>query len=170
MKDQRDILFKETQRFTQWWVWLFLIGMLALPIYGIVQQIILKEPWGNNPMPDWGLLIFLLGMIGFVYFFYAISLETRIHPEGIAVSFFPFFKKKQFRIKDIASAAVVTYRFVGGYGLRYSTKYGTIYNIKGNKGLAINMKNGKKFMIGTQHPVQVEEVVKHLLSRNVTFH
>lgn len=168
MHDQQDILFKETQRFTQWWVWLFIMGMLALPIYGIVQQIILKEPWGNNPMSDLGLFVFLLVMIGFVYFFYAITLKTWIHPKGIVVSFFPFFKKKQFQFKDIVSATVVSYRFVGGYGLRYSTKYGTIYNIKGNKGLALTMKNGKKFMIGTQHSVQVAELVKHQLARSVT--
>ena len=169
MKDQRDILFKETQRFTQWWLWIFLIGMLTLPIYGMVQQFILGEPWGSKPMPDWGLLLFGLGMLAFVYFFYAIQLKTWIHPDGIVVSFPPFFRRKRFSVSDISSAKVITYGFTG-YGLRYSPKHGTIYNIKGNKGLAIVMKSGRKFMIGTQHPAQVEEIVKHLLSRNVTFH
>ena len=167
MQDQRDILFKESQRFTQWWLWLLLVGLLALPIYGIVQQLILKEPWGNNPMPDWGLILFAMGMLAFVYFFYYIQLRTWIHPDGIVVSFPPFFRKKQFSISDITSAKVVTYGFTG-YGLRYSPKYVTVYNIKGNKGLAITMKNGRKFMIGTQHPAQVEEVVKHQLAMNVT--
>ena len=168
MKDHRDILFKESQRFTQWWLWLLLLGLLALPIYGMIQQLILKEPWGSKPMSDWGLTLFGLGMLGFVYFFYYIQLKTWIHPDSIVVSFPPFFRKKHFAVSDIAAARVVTYGFVG-YGLRLSPKYGTVYNIKGNKGLALTMKNGKKFMIGTQNPNQVEEVVKHLLSRNVTF-
>ncbi|MCE2611764.1 hypothetical protein LVD13_02190 [Flavobacteriaceae bacterium D16] len=168
MKDPRDVFFKESQRFTQWWLWILLFGLLTLPFYGIVQQLILKEPWGSKPMPDWGLILFALGMVAFVYFFYNIQLKTWIHTEGITISFPPFFSNKDFKISDIASAEVVTYGFTG-YGLRYSLKYGTVYNVKGNKGLAITLKNDKKFMIGTQHPAQVEEVVKHLLSRNVTF-
>ena len=169
MKEQQDILFKESQKFTQWWLWLLLLGLLALPMYGMVQQLILKEPWGSKPLPDWGLIIFALGMAALVYFIYAIRLKTWIHPDRIVVSFPPFFRRKQFLIADIESAEVVTYTVLVGYGLRYSPKYGTIYNIKGNKGLLITMKNRKKFMIGTQHPTQVGEVVKHLLSRNVTF-
>ena len=169
MQDQRDILFKESQRFTQWWLWLLLFGMLALPIYGLIQQLIFKEPWGSKPMSDWGLIIFALGMVAFLYFFYYIQLRTWIHPDRLIVSFPPFFKKKQFRIADIESVKVVTYGLLVGYGLRYSPKYGTVYNIKGNKGLAITMKNGGKYMIGTQQPAQVEEIMKHLLSRNVTF-
>lgn len=167
MKDHRDILFKESQKFTQWWLWLLLIGLLALPIYGMVQQLILKQPWGSKPMSDWGLILFALGTLSFVYFFYYIQLKTWIHPDRITVSFPPFFRKKHFAVSDIATARVITYGFVG-YGLRLSPKYGTVYNIKGDKGLALVMKNGKKFMIGTQHPRQVEDVLKHLLSRNVT--
>jgi len=168
MKDQHDILFKESQRFTQWWLWVLLFGLLTLPFYGIVQQLILKEPWGSKPMSDLGLIIFALGMAALVYFIYYIQLRTWIHPDRIVVSFPPFFRKKQFVIYEIASAKVVTYGMLVGYGLRYSSKYGTVYNIKGNKGLALTMKNGKKYMIGTQHPAQVEEVVKHQLAMSVT--
>ena len=167
MTQQQDILFKETQRFTQWWVWLLLLGMLALPLYGIIQQLFLREPWGSNPMPDWGLIVFALGTAAIVYFIYAIVLKTWIHPDKITVSFPPFFKKKHFLFGDIESAQVVTYGFVG-YGLRISLKYGTVYNIKGNRGLALKLKNGKKFMIGTQHPVQVAELVQHQMGKVVT--
>ncbi len=163
----KDVLYKESQRFTQWWVWLFLLGISALPVYGIIQQLVFKEPWGDNPMPDWGLILFALGTAAMVYFIYAIHLKTWIHPDGVRVSFPPFFRNKHFPFKDMVSAQVVTYGFVG-YGLRISLKYGTVYNIKGNKGLAIVMKNGKKFMIGTQHPVQVAEIVNHQLERAVT--
>ncbi|MBT8205578.1 MAG: hypothetical protein KJO20_09410, partial [Eudoraea sp.] len=119
------------------------------------------------PMPDWGLIVYALGTGALVYFIYAIKLKTWIHPDAIQVSFPPFFRNKRFPISEIASAEVVTYGFVG-YGLRISLKYGTVYNIKGNKGLAIIMKDGKKYLIGTQHPAQVDEIIKHLLGRNVT--
>ncbi|MBT8178997.1 MAG: hypothetical protein KJO94_06635 [Eudoraea sp.] len=167
VKETKDVLFKESQRFTQWWLGILMFGISVLPLYGIMQQLVFKEPWGDKPMPDWGLIVYAAGTAALVYFIYAINLRTWIHPDAIQVSFPPFFRKKRFSIREIASAEVVTYGFVG-YGLRISLKYGTVYNIKGNKGLAIIMKNGKKYMIGTQHPAQVAEVVKHLLARNVT--
>ena len=42
------------------------------------------------------------------------------------------------------------YGFIGGYGIRLWTKYGTVYNTSGKIGLAITLNNGDKFLIGTQ--------------------
>lgn len=44
-------------------------------------------------------------------------------------------------------------------GIRFGSKYGTAYNMKGNYGLAIKLKNGQKFLIGTQ---KVEELGQFL--------
>ena len=63
------IVFEEEQRFTQWWLWLLVGGILLIPIYGIVQQIIFKEPFGDNPMSDVGLIItFIVNLVIFVLF------------------------------------------------------------------------------------------------------
>lgn len=167
MLTQEDLLFKEDQRFTQWWLWILLMGIMAIPLYGIVQQLILKEPFGDNPMPNTGLIIFALGTVAFLYFFRAIQLRTRITKKDILVSFPPFFRKKTFSFADIESAEVITYKFVG-YGLRISLKYGTVYNIKGNKGLLITLKNKKRFMIGTQQPAMLQEVMRNLVPSAVT--
>jgi len=167
VKETKDVLYKESQRFTQWWLGILMFGISVLPLYGIVQQLVFKEPWGDKPMADWGLIVYAAGTAALVYFIYTINLRTWIHPDGVQVSFPPFFRNKHFSFDDMVSAEVVTYGFVG-YGLRISFKYGTVYNIKGNKGLAIIMKNGKKYLIGTQHPVQVAEIIKHLLTRAVT--
>ena len=45
------------------------------------------------------------------------------------MSFIPFVKK---RIKwtEIKKAEVVNYGFVGGWGIRLSIEYGTVYNIR----------------------------------------
>src|SRR5690554_7570605 len=47
--------------------------------------------------------------------------------------------------------------FVGGWGIRFTMKYGTVYNIKGNKGLFVKLKNGKTFIVGTQKPEELEK-------------
>ncbi len=167
MHTQEDLLFKEDQRFTQWWLWLLLMAIMVIPLYGIVQQLFLKEPFGNNPMPNTGLIIFALGTAAFLYFFWAIQLRTRISKNEIKVAFPPFFRNKTFPLSEIESAEVITYKFVG-YGLRISLKYGTVYNIKGNKGLLLTLKNKKKFMIGTQQPAMLQEVMRNLLPTAVT--
>lgn len=151
----------ETQRFTQWWIWLFLIGLGFLPIIGIYKQFIQKVPFGDNPMSDGGLLIFSLFTFGFIWFFYNIKLVTQINSKGIEINLKPFVKKF-IEWEEIESLDFVTYNpfWVGGYGIRFTFKYGAVYNLKGNKGILITLKYGKKIMLGTQK----SEVLKDLLS------
>jgi hypothetical protein len=42
----------------------------------------------------------------------------------------------------------------GGWGIRYS-RNGRAYNVRGNKGIQISKKNGKRILLGTQHPDEV---------------
>ena len=152
------ISFQEKQRFTQWWIWILIGGISLIPIVGIYQQIIKGEPFGSKPMPDLGLIIFLLLMIALVVFFRTMYLKTEIDEDAIRIKFFPFVTK-DYHWKDIATAEVVNYGFVGGWGIRLGTKYGTVYNVKGNQGLAIRLKNGKKNCIGTQKKDELEAVI-----------
>ena len=142
-------VFKEEQKFTQWWLWILLTGIGIIPIYGIYKQLILGEKFGNNPMPDIGLIIFFLFVFGIIAFIASMCLKTEIDQNHIKIHFYPLLKK-QFKWSEIKHAEVVNYGFVGGWGVRFWPKYGTIYNIKGNKGLAIELLNGKKLVIGTQ--------------------
>ncbi|MGB5430484.1 hypothetical protein [Eudoraea sp.] len=153
------IEFKEEQKFTQWWLWLILIGIGLLPIYGIYKQLILGEQFGDNPMSDLGLIIFTVFVFGLIAMFWYMRMITEIDQNEIRMSFFPFVKKRV-KWKEIKNAEVVNYGFVGGWGIRLCTKYGTLYNTKGNKGLAIELLNGKKFLIGTQKETELSEIIK----------
>jgi hypothetical protein len=57
---------------------------------------------------------------------------------------------------------VLNYGFVGGWGVRLWTKYGTVYNVKGNIGLAIELKNGTKFLIGTQKEIELRSFLEKI--------
>ena len=151
--------FKEVQKFTQWWLWLILIGIGLMPIYGIYKQLILGENFGSKPMSDFGLIIFCVLIFGFIAMFWIMRLITEIDENEIRMSFFPF-TKKQVSWKEIKNIEIVNYGFVGGWGIRIGTKYGTVYNTKGNKGLAIELTNGKKFLIGTQKETELNRIVK----------
>ncbi|MGB5654860.1 MAG: hypothetical protein WBM56_13615 [Robiginitalea sp.] len=63
--------FTEVQKFNQWWLWILLLAVLGLPVYGMFQQIILGEPFGSTPMSDLGLVLFFVGtllIIGLVWY------------------------------------------------------------------------------------------------------
>jgi hypothetical protein len=152
--------FTEIQKYTQWWLWALLLVMAAIPIFGIFKQLIMGAPFGNNPMSDLGLIIFFLSYLAFMGFFWFLELRTEIDHRGIRVRLRPI-STKIFKWEDIKQLEPVTYGFVG-YGLRLSLKYGIVYNARGNKGLAIYLKNGRKYLIGTQRQDQVIEVITEL--------
>jgi len=132
------INFKEEQKFTQWWLWIILAVIGLIPVFGIYKE--------TNSISQWVVGIFICALI---VLFWMIKLRTEISENGIKMTFFPFVKKK-IKWKEIKEVKVVNYGFVGGWGIRFGTKYGTVYNIKGKFGLAIKLNTGKKFLIGTQ--------------------
>lgn len=154
--------FKEEQKFNQWWLWLILILMGVLPIVGIYKQLILGEKLGDNPMSDFSLLIFSIIMFSLVGLFLIMKLKTSIDKNGINMHFFPFIKKSV-DWQQIKNVKVVNYGFVGGWGIRLWTKYGTVYNIRGNKGLEIVLKSGKKFLIGTQKETELSTIIEKMM-------
>jgi hypothetical protein len=152
--------FQEVQRFTQWWLWLILLGIAAVAVYGIYKQLILGEPFGDNPMSNPGLIAFSVLIFGTIAFFIFINLKTEIDDKEIRIEFVPF-AKKTVHWKDVKKAEIVNYGFVG-YGVRVSSKYGTVYNTKGNRGLAIQLNNGEKYLIGTQKGEELKNLIKRI--------
>lgn len=153
--------FKEEQKFTQWWLWLILIPVGILPIFGIYKQLILGDKFGDNPMSDLGLVILTIFIFSLIGLFFIMKLKTSIDKNGIQMSFFPFVRKKV-NWNEIKNIEVINYGFVGGWGIRLWTKYGTVYNMKGNKGLAIELNNGKKFLIGTQKETELKKFMEKM--------
>lgn len=153
--------FKEEQKFTQWWLWLILIPVGILPIFGIYKQLILGDKFGDKPMSDLGLIILTIFIFSLIGLFFIMKLKTSIDKNGIQMSFFPFVRKKV-NWNEIKNIEVVNYGFVGGWGIRLWTKYGTVYNMKGNKGLAIELNNGKKFLIGTQKETELRKFMEKM--------
>ena len=91
----------------------------------------------------------------------AMRLHTEIDADGIRIRFFPL-TKRAVKWSEVKRAEVVNYGFVGGWGIRLWTSYGTVYNTSGNKGLAIELKDGKKFLIGTRREGEMAEAVAEI--------
>lgn len=152
--------FKEEQKFTQWWLWLLLIVLALIPVYGIYKQIIQEEAFGGKPISDSGLITAVIVMFSILILFRFSTLKTQINKIEIQIKFIPFITKK-IEWKEVKSAQVISYGFVG-YGIRLFTEYGTVYNTKGNMGLALELKNGKKLLVGTQKADELTKVIEEI--------
>lgn len=151
-------IFKEEQKFTQWWLWLFLIAINLLFLLGLYKQLVLKQPFGDSPMPDTGLIIFVVLFLVFTFLFYLLKLKTKIDEFGIHYHFYPIqTKHKSILWKNIESISVIKYRPIrnyGGWGIK-----GDSYTAKGNKGIQIYTKTGTIKLIGTQKEIEVKRVL-----------
>jgi hypothetical protein len=154
-------VYSETQRFDQLWVRVLMIGL----ILGLLASTI------NNLYFD-DLIAFLVYqilplavavMVGFLVF--KTKLTTRIDKDGIYVRLSPLhFSDKFFSWNEIEQAYVRQYKPIleyGGWGLRGLGR-NRAFNIKGNQGLQLVFRNGKRLLIGTQHPEQMNDLLKEL--------
>lgn len=148
------MMFTENQRFTQWWLWTLLLGLDALVLYLLVFTSAADEGRGALVF---GVLIMLLLTLLFALF----HLKTKISDECIEMNCFPFVRKKV-KWSDVESAEVIDYGFVGGWGIRILTSYGTVYNVKGRMGLYIKLKSQKSFLIGTQKADELKSFLEKI--------
>lgn len=148
--------FKETQRFTQWWLWLILLGSWVALLFAFS----IDPPKSTISYLITGSLAMLLPVL-----FWQMRLVTRLTDEGIYVRYIPFHFKEQFYPWDsIESAQVRTYDPLfeyGGWGIKYGFNgQGKVYNIAGNQGLQLVFKSGDKLLIGTQKPEEIQAAVR----------
>ena len=153
-------IFNEQQRFTQLWLIILLIFSAVVPV-----AIILKDADKMEPTNLITTLCIVILAPALLFFF---KLTTRIDDKGIHYQFFPFhFSLKTIAWQDIKSAHVRTYDAIGefgGWGLKgglfWKKSKGTAINVSGDIGIQLELKNGKKLLIGTKK----EEESKRVLS------
>lgn len=161
----QNIIFNETQRFKQWWIWLFLILINGLLFSGFIYQVILGNVFGNQPMSDSGLVVGWLLVLGVTIFILSFRLDTEIGVKGIKVRLFPIqFKFRFYEWKEIHSSIVRTYKPIaeyGGWGFRgrYNNR---VLSLSGNQGLQLEFKDGKKLLINTQKGKELTDALIQL--------
>jgi len=152
--NKMKVLFKETQKFRQLWLWILLLSSSFVPIY-----LIYKDSRENSFSNDHLLTIIIF--VSVILLLWFSTLETIITEKYIQVKYFPFVNKT-FQLNDIKFMKVIDYGFVGGWGIRFWTKYGTVYNTSGSKGLHIKLATGKSYVIGTQKPEELQRIINQL--------
>lgn len=162
-----EILFSESQKFKQWWLWIILLGINGLFLYGVYKQVALGQQFGDNPMSNTGLLITVGLTLFFTVVFATFRLDTIIKKDGVYVRFFPLhIAFKHYPWNTLAKLYVRQYAAIteyGGWGLRLGLfGKGTAYNVSGNKGLQLEFKDNKKLLIGTNKPDEITEILNKI--------
>jgi len=140
--------FYEKQKFTQTWVWIILLVSFTLPV--IIPFLSSEDVKFLN---DNSKSVLALGFF-FLFFFYLLELRVSVNEEGIHYQFFPIHLKsytiKFNEMEDFQAVRYSPLKDYGGWGIRYRFK-GTAYNVKGNKGVKINLKNkNRHILFGSQ--------------------
>jgi hypothetical protein len=164
--------FREEQQFRQPWIWL-IIGVSLLGIvplwYGVYQQLVTGVPWGDEPTSDRTLLLIVAGMtllvVGILYLFWNSRLVVSLSLEGVTFRFEPFHRHvRTIPWTEVNRAFVRTYRPIieyGGWGIRFGMK-GRAYNVSGNEGLQLELKNGRRVLFGTREAGRLAMVLTQI--------
>jgi len=167
----KELRFLEVQRFRQPW----LLALLAvstvvtvLPfLYGLVQQLVFGQPWGDHPLSDGALIATAIGTTLVVLAVDWLLLAARLHVEvsdrGLFLRFYPFhWKPKKIELADLLGVEAITYRPIreyGGWGLRRG-RTGWAYNVSGDRGVLLRYASGKTLLIGSQRASQLCEAIR----------
>jgi len=148
-----SVLFREVQQFRQWWLWLLIAPGPVVIWYRAFRELIL----GGGPASALPLLSWLVGGVALPVLLYSIRLVTEVRSDGLYLRFFPFhWSFLRFPVDSIKHSEARTYSPLGeygGWGIRYGWN-GKAYNVSGNQGIQFELHNGKRFLVGSQRPVE----------------
>lgn len=169
-------LFKEEQKFTEWWRILFVMAGTIPAIISLVFSLLklkgIHDPFNRSSMPVAISVIMIVFLLGVIWVFFSFKLEVWITKDGISYRFFPLIYKNKFISKEeIQSYEIRQFkakREYGGRGFRngFLHKWGKACIVSGNTGLQLYLKNGKKILFGTQRQQAIIYAMNEMMKDN----
>ena len=134
--------------------WVFFFGLLAVVMLALVQK---EAAIGLGVVTV--ILAVILGIVCALFH----SLTVRVTRSDIALSFGVGLIRKQFPIGDISRARIVQNRWYNGFGIR-KIRGGWLYNVSGFGAIEIQLKNERKYRIGTNQPKELLAAVESAIT------
>ena len=154
------VIFQETQRFRQIWIWALILGISGFS----VSSLFLLEDKAPLSFVD---LAFPIGMILLLnVLFLSFTLSTRIEADSLSYRFFPFTRWRTFRFEEIEALHLIEYNGLweyGGWGIKWNGDTWS-YTTSGKWGIIVKTTD-KKILLGTQKPEEVRQVINEFKAR-----
>ena len=173
------VFFKEEQKFGSMPLYLGMgliyASTIIIFVFAMYSQFVLNEPWGDKPISDKGLLLtFILVMavlVASAYMLFGSKLVVQVTHQSIFIAFWPYFTKPKIYLgKDIDRFEIRKYKPIkeyGGWGVKQGKKsIGKAFNVSGNIGLQLYLKNGRKVLIGTQRGNAILRAMKKMMENS----
>jgi hypothetical protein len=96
--------------------------------------------------PPLVVFIILLACLALFY-----KLRITIEDETLCASFGPGIIRRRVRLAEIVGCEAIRIRWWYGWGI-HLTPYGWLYNVSGFDAVAITLRDGRKFALGTDDP------------------
>ena len=178
-KNTNKVLFREEQRFRKPRIRYIITIVVVIQILIaalLIRQLMITNQNGAEDgnariVLITAILFLILFTVGFVVNFSRLKMITIVTEDGIKVLYPPILRKgKIISCKDIDRFKIRQYKPLvefGGWGIKTrgrplrQRRYGKALTAYGRTGLQLYMKNGKKFLIGTQRP----DPLKHAMSK-----
>ena len=155
-----QVIFQETQRFRQIWIWALILGISGVSL----SSFFFLE---DKPPLNFGDFAFPIGMILLLnILFLSFTLTTRIEGDSLSYRFFPFTRWRTFRFEEIETLELVEYNGLweyGGWGIKWNGDSWS-YTTGGKWGIIVKTTD-KKFLLGTQQPEQIRQVIAEFKAR-----
>jgi hypothetical protein len=140
-----EVIYEEVQPFDQIWIWVLMGIELVVLVIALVA----------SGQAMWTVGLGLGAMTLTMALLSSLKLYTRIDSMGVHYRMKPFhFREQTIPWEEVDQIHVRKYSPIleyGGWGMRYG-RNGKAFNVRGNYGIQIVKKNGKKVLIGTQRP------------------
>jgi len=156
-------LFREEQRFRQWWLWVLAVAPAATAWWPFIVQVAGGRPIGRDPAPDWLVWIIWLAIgIGLPVFFAALSMVTEVFADSVVIRYRPLVRRT-IALSEVVRVEARTYNAVkeyGGWGIKGWSRAKMVYNVSGNRGVELTLSDGRSVMIGSQRAEELAAVIE----------
>ena len=160
------MIFKEVQYFRQWWILFIVCTSTLIPLVFVVRQLIHEKTFAFGAPPVVVIVIvafILLSVLGLLIF---LHLETTITSQEISYHFSPLpVKTRHILWEEVDHVYIRKYRPIGeygGWGIRGLSDKNRAFNVSGEMGIQLVLKNGNRILLGTQKPREVEQFLKEI--------
>ena len=158
VSDNITVFFTERQSFLRHWWWLVLSVIVLTS--GVLQ-------WRHRqsqmaPLLTASTILLLTALL--VGVFALLRIDTRLDTAGASFRLFPL-GWKHLPWSEVTAAYVRKYSALGeygGWGIKGFSTRNYAYNAAGNQGIQLELSDGRRILLGTQHPVEAHRALVQL--------